>query len=128
MFFKDYNMKRISIFFLAAFIAIAGGCTPESKVDPDEGNGTEQPGKHGGGDGNNGGENPGGGSEGSEGETVNVTVIDPGATKEEGVKPTPQHPELLHEVGYVEFFNPLQDELDEFGNIDYVCAQGKGTD
>lgn len=20
------------------------------------------------------------------------------------------------------FFNPLQDELDEFGNIDYVCA------
>ena len=23
------------------------------------------------------------------------------------------------------FFNPLQDELDEFGNIDYVCAQGK---
>ncbi len=26
------------------------------------------------------------------------------------------------------FFNPLQDELDEFGNIDYVCAQGKGTD
>lgn len=26
------------------------------------------------------------------------------------------------------FFNPLQDELDEFGNIDYVCARGKGTD
>lgn len=26
------------------------------------------------------------------------------------------------------FSNPLQDELDEFGNIDYVCAQGKGTD
>lgn len=37
MFFKDYNMKRISIFFLAAFIAIAGGCTPESKVDPENG-------------------------------------------------------------------------------------------
>lgn len=121
-------MKRISIFFLAAFIAIAGGCTPESKVDPDEGNGTEQPGKPGGGENPGGSENPGGGSEGSEGETVEVTVIDPGATKEEGVKPTPQHPDLLHEVGYVEFFNPLQDELDEFGNIDYVCAQGKGTD
>ena len=26
------------------------------------------------------------------------------------------------------FFNPLQDELDEFVNIDYGCAQGKGTD
>lgn len=26
------------------------------------------------------------------------------------------------------FFNPLQDELDEFGSIDHVCAQGKGTD
>lgn len=26
------------------------------------------------------------------------------------------------------FFNPLQDELDEFGNIDYVCARGKGAD
>lgn len=26
------------------------------------------------------------------------------------------------------FFNPLQNELDEFGNIDYVCAQGKGAD
>lgn len=26
------------------------------------------------------------------------------------------------------FFNPLQDELDEFGNIDHVCAQEKGTD
>lgn len=135
------NMKRTTIFFLAAFIAIMGGCTPETTLKPD--NGTEQPE-------NPGGEDKPGGSEeepdkpenpdnpdkpgenpdtpgGEEEKPVNVIVVDPGEKYVE-TKPTPQHPELKHEVEYHEFFNPLQDDLDEFGNVDYVCAQGHGTD
>ena len=57
---------------------------------------------------------------------VTVTVIDPGKTPEE-FKPTPSRPDLIHEVSYTDFYNPLQDYLDEFGNTDYVCAQGDGT-
>lgn len=143
------NTRHIATLFLAAFIAIAGACSPETTVKPDEGNGTEQPGKPGTGEENPGGEekpgegnkpeeggkpgegeNPGGSEnpgEGSTEETVNVTVLNPGATKVE-TKPTPQHPDLIHNEEYHEFYNPLQDSLDDFGNIDYVCAQGKGTD
>lgn len=143
------NTRHIATLFLAAFIAIAGACSPETTVKPDEGNGTEQPGKPGTGEENPGGEekpgegnkpeeggkpgegeNPGGSENpggGSTGETVNVTVLKPGATKVE-TKPTPQHPDLIHNEEYHEFYNPLQDYLDDFGNIDYVCAQGKGTD
>lgn len=127
----NMNTRHIATLFLAAFIAIAGACSPETTVKPDEGNGTEQPGKPGTGDENPGGEEKPGGSEkpgeGSTEETVNVTVLNPGATKVE-TKPTPQHPDLIHNEEYHEFYNPLQDYLDDFGNIDYVCAQGKGTD
>lgn len=143
------NTRHIATLFLAAFIAIAGACSPETTVKPDEGNGTEQPGKPGTGEENPGGEekpgegnkpeeggkpgegeNPGGSEnpgEGSTEETVNVTVLNPGATKVE-TKPTPQHPDFIHNEEYHEFYNPLQGYLDDFGNIDYVCAQGKGTD
>lgn len=38
------NTRHIATLFLAAFIAIAGACSPETTVKPDEGNGTEQPG------------------------------------------------------------------------------------
>lgn len=140
------NMKHTAIFFLSAFLAIAGACNPETAMKPDEG--TEQtekpgdgedsgdkenpddPGKPGGDDDRPGGEdNPGGDTgdtEGDEKTEVNVIVVNPGEQPAE-TKPVPQHPELEHDVEYHEFFNPLQDELDEFGNIDYVCAQGNGT-
>ena len=36
------NTRHIASLFLAAFIAIAGACSPETTVKPDEGNGTEQ--------------------------------------------------------------------------------------
>ena len=143
------NTRHIATLFLAAFIAIAGACSPVTTVTPDEGNGTEQPEKPGTGEENPGGEekpgegnkpeesgkpgegeNPGGSENpggGSTGETVNVTVLNPGATRAE-TKPTPLHPDLIHNEEYHEFYNPLQDYLDDFGNIDYVCAQGKGTD
>lgn len=55
-----------------------------------------------------------------------IEVVDPGATPEEFV-PTPQYPNAEHEVSYTDFYNPLQDELDEFGNTDYVISQGNGT-
>lgn len=36
------NTRHIATLFLAAFIAIAGACSPETTVKPDEGKGTEQ--------------------------------------------------------------------------------------
>lgn len=118
------DTRHIATLFLAAFIAIAGACSPETTVKPDEGNGTEQPGKPGTGEENPGGEekpgegnkpeeggkpgegeNPGGSEnpgEGSTEETVNVTVLNPGATRVE-TKPTPQHPDLIHNEEYHEF-------------------------
>ncbi len=55
-----------------------------------------------------------------------VIVLDPGATR--GTTDyKPQHPELIHEVAYNDFYNTVQDELDEYGNVDYVIAQGNGT-
>ncbi len=135
------DMKHTAIFFLAAFFAIAGACTPETTLKTDDG--TEQPEKPGGEDKPGGNEEnpdnpekPGGDQEkpggedkpgGDEKPPVNVVVVNPGEKYVE-TKPTPLHPELEHSVEYHEFFNPLQDDLDEFGNIDYVCAQGKGTD
>ena len=56
-----------------------------------------------------------------------IDVVDPGETPDDGQTFTPQHPELLHEVEYDEFFNPVQDWLDLYENIDYVCSQGNGT-
>lgn len=57
---------------------------------------------------------------------VTVTVIDKGF-EPSATTPKPQHPELIHTVAYNDFYNPVQDELDEFGNVDYVCSQGNGT-
>ena len=56
-----------------------------------------------------------------------IEVVDPGETPDDGQTFTPQHPELLHEVEYDEFFNPVQDWLDLYENIDYVCSQGNGA-
>lgn len=62
------NTRHIATLFLAAFIAIAGACSPETTVKPDEGNGTEQPGKPGTGEENPGGEEkPGEGNKPEEG-------------------------------------------------------------
>ena len=58
---------------------------------------------------------------------LKVEVIDPGQKPDDNQSFTPQHPELLHEVEYDEFFNPVQDWLDQYENIDYVCSQGNGT-
>jgi len=57
---------------------------------------------------------------------VTVEVLDPGATRTETTV-TPQHPDEIHEVQYNDFYNTVQDELDEYGNVDYVIAQGNGT-
>ena len=51
---NNMNTRHIATLFLAAFIAIAGACSPVTTATPDEGNGTEQPGKPGTGE-----ENPG---------------------------------------------------------------------
>lgn len=59
-------------------------------------------------------------------ETLTVEVLDPGEQPSEE-KPTPSQPDAIHEVSYTEFYSNLQDYLDEFGNIDYVCCQGEGT-
>lgn len=142
-------MKRIFIILLSAFIAFYG-CTPEQPAGQDN---TEQgeTGKDDGKDGDKeepttpenpdkpttgGDENPDkptpGGDEnpdkpgGDAEETVEVAVVDPGQERVD-TKPSPQHPDLEHEVEYTDFYNSVQDELDEFGNIDYVCAQGNGT-
>lgn len=56
-----------------------------------------------------------------------LTVLNEGEKRPDKISYSPQHPETLHEVEYNDFFNSLQDELDEYGNIDYVCAQGGGT-
>lgn len=65
------NTRHIATLFLAAFIAIAGACSPETTVKPDEGNGTEQPGKPGTGEENPGGEEkPGEGNKPEEGENL----------------------------------------------------------
>ncbi len=142
-------MKRTAIFFLAAFFALAGACTPETTLNPDgETEQTEKTDEEDTGDKDNPGsdeENPekpdetdkpggdgegpsdgDGDSEGGEETEVKVVVIDPGEEYAE-TRPVPQHPKMEHRVEYHEFFNPLQDDLDEFGNIDYVCAQGNGT-
>ncbi len=59
-------------------------------------------------------------------DTVSVEVLDPGEQPSES-KPVPSKPEAIHEVSCDEFYSNLQDYLDEFGNIDYVCSQGEGT-
>lgn len=59
-------------------------------------------------------------------DTITVEVLDPGKQPSEK-KPTPSQPDAIHEVSYTEFYSNLQDYLDEFGNIDYVCSQGEGT-
>lgn len=121
-------MKRITVIFLSLFIAMYG-CSPQDKIDdPDK---TEQ---EEGGSGETGGdkdnedkpdkpEPPSGGDD--SGQTT-VVVVDPGEKYTE-TKPVPQYPDLEHEVSYAEFVNPVQDYLDSFGNVDYVCAQGNGT-
>ena len=91
------------------------GDNPDGPDDPE--GGSDNPG--------GGNDNPGGGQDGPSDE-VKVEVIDPGAERTEE-KPAPGHPELRHEVEYTDFYNSLQDELDEYGNIDYVCSQGNGT-
>lgn len=107
--------------------------------------GGDNPGGEGGEGGDQGGENPGGDNPGGEngdegGDTPGggdnpggdnpvsptVVVLDPGKSPSEQTF-TPQHPELEHNVSYDEFYSNLQDDLDEFGNVDYVCAQGDGT-
>jgi len=59
-------------------------------------------------------------------EEVSIQVLDPGEKPQE-TTPTPQHPELVHEIEYDEFCDPYQDYLDDYGNLDYVIAQGNGT-
>lgn len=55
-----------------------------------------------------------------------VEVLDPGTVESE-FTPHPNHPELIHEIAYNDFYNAAQDELDDFGNTDYVCYKGDGT-
>ena len=57
---------------------------------------------------------------------ISIEVLDPGSERED-FKPTPQHPDAIHEVEYKDFYNVVYDQLDEFGNIDYVISQGNGV-
>lgn len=54
-------------------------------------------------------------------------LIDPGQKKEEHTIISPKYPEMEHSVEYDTFYSNSQDDLDEFGNVDYVVAQGNGT-
>lgn len=97
---------------------VPGGNTPDNPDGPDDpDDNPDDP------------DNPGGSDNSGDQDKpsdVKVEVIDPGEERTDQ-KYTPQHPELRHEVEYIDFYNSLQDELDEYGNIDYVCSQGNGT-
>lgn len=134
-------VKKIYIFILVVMLGCWGvqsctdpGLTPDSGIE--NGDGGDNPGGDNGGDnGDNpggsepdpGGDNPGGENPGGNDPTdPQVEVLDPGVTPSEQTY-TPGHPELEHEVSYNDFYNPVQDDLDDYGNIDYVCSQGNGT-
>ena len=55
-----------------------------------------------------------------------AVIVDPGKA-ETGKKPVPSQPDAVHSVSCTEFYSNLQDSLDEYANIDYVCSQGEGT-
>lgn len=93
-----------------------GGEQGEDSDDGGEGEGSDQDGD---------GEDSGEGEGGEQG--VAVKVLDPGQTPSGQQTYTPQHPELQHNISYNDFYNAYQDELDDYGNLDYVCAQGNGT-
>lgn len=58
-----------------------------------------------------------------------VIVVNPGEPRpDDSKKPAPQYPDEWHSTYADEFYSPVQDYIDEYGNIDYVCSQGNGTD
>lgn len=56
-----------------------------------------------------------------------ITVLDPGAQRSDDPV-YPSHPDLVREVECSEFYDSFYDWIDpDFGNVDYVLGQGKGT-
>lgn len=56
------------------------------------------------------------------------TIVDSGIQPAGDQTVKPHFPDLIHEAGYHDFYNPVQDDIDlDYGNVDYICGQGKGT-
>lgn len=104
-----------------------GGSGEDDEQGEDDDSGQGQDDDSGEGQGGESGGEEGEGGEGEGEEQGGVTVIDPGQTPSGQQTYTPQHPELQHNIAYCDFYNAYQDELDDYGNLDYVCAQGNGT-
>lgn len=111
---------------LSASACKSSSITPEETPEEQQG-GTQNGGADDGGTSSGGGSENGGSNEGGiEEKPAEPQVVDPGVWPQEQTY-TPQHPELEHSVTVAEFYSNLQDYLDAFGNIDYVCSQGDGT-
>ena len=108
---------------------VAPGTNPDNPgtgEDPDPGTDPDNPGTGEDPDPGTDPDNPGTDPEPGD-ENVVVTVIDPGEKPSGNTPVYPQFPDLMHRTEANYFWSELHDYLDDFGNVDYVCSQGKGT-
>lgn len=148
-----YLLRFVAILSAVLLVMTPWGCAPEADPQIPEKEEVGSGSKPGGDDESGSGEDPGGEDEPGNGDNSGGSgsgeggengsgkdpepnpepdldpepeMIDPGEKPEEK-NPSPQYPDMEHSVEYSDFYNPVQDYLDECGNIDYVLSQGNGT-